>query len=106
MCLTNILYKKKLRHILKYYVVTFTHIKIIGLAIYLYAHVRYLKKLLKGDKLQISGLGVETPVCSTQLVFKVTDEKEFDKLVAGDSYFIHGLLHHLQKTYGMFNGAV
>ena len=44
---------------MKYYVVTFTHTKIVGCAIYLHAHVKYLKKLLKEDKLQISGPGVE-----------------------------------------------
>ena len=34
---------------MKYYVVTFTHTKIVGWAIYLHAHVKYLKKLLKED---------------------------------------------------------
>ena len=77
---------------MKYYVVTFTHTKIVGWAIYLYAHVKYLKKLLKEDKLQISGPGVGTPVRSAQLVFKVTDREELDKLVAGDPYSIHGLV--------------
>ena len=78
--------------IIKYYVVTFTHTKIVGWAIYLHAHVKYLKKLLKENKLQISGPGVGTPVRSAQLVFKVTDKKELDKLVAGDPYSIHGLV--------------
>ena len=77
---------------MKYYVVTFTHTKIVGWAIYLHAHVKYLKKLLKEDKLQISGPGVGTPVRSAQLVFKVTDREELDKLVAGDPYSIHGLV--------------
>ena len=77
---------------MKYYVVTFTHTKIIGWAIYLPAHVRYLKKLLKEGKLQISGPGVGTPVRSAQLVFKVTDRDELDRLVAGDPYSIHGLV--------------
>ena len=56
---------------MKYYVVTFTHTKIVGWAIYLHAHVSYLKKMLKEDKLQISGPGVGTPVRSAQLVFVV-----------------------------------
>ncbi len=77
---------------MKYYVVTFTHTKIVGWAIFLHAHVKYLKKLLKEDKLQISGPGVGTPVRSAQLVFKVTDREELDKLVAGDPYSIHGLV--------------
>ena len=77
---------------MKYYVVTFTHTKIVGWAIYLHAHVKYLKKLLQEDKLQISGPGVGTPVRSAQLVFKVTDREELDKLVAGDPYSIHGLV--------------
>ena len=72
--------------------VTFTHTKLLGWAIYLHAHVQYLKKLLKEDKLQISGPGVGTPVRSAQLVFKVTDREELDKLVAGDPYSIHGLV--------------
>ena len=54
--------------------------------------MKYLKKLLKEDKLQISGPGVGTPVRSAQLVFKVTDCAELDKLVAGDPYSIHGLV--------------
>lgn len=83
---------------MKYYVVTFTHTKIVGWAIYLHAHVKYLKKLLKEDKLQISGPGVGTPVRSAQLVFKVTDEKELDKLVAGDPYSIHGLVASSTKN--------
>jgi len=77
---------------MKYSVVTFTHTKIVGWAIFLHAHVKYLKKLLKEDKLQISGPGVGTPVRSAQLVFKVTDRAELDKLVAGDPYSIHGLV--------------
>ena len=77
---------------MQYHVVTFTHTKIVGWAIYLHAHVKYLKKLLKEDKLQISGPGVGTPVRSAQLVFKVTDRDELDKLVAGDPYSIHGLV--------------
>ncbi len=77
---------------MEYYVVTFTHTKIVGWAIFLHAHVKYLKKLLKEDKLQISGPGVGTPVRSAQLVFKVTDRDELDKLVAGDPYSIHGLV--------------
>ena len=77
---------------MQYHVVTFTHTKIFGWAIYLHAHVKYLKKLLKEDKLQISGPGVGTPVRSAQLVFKVTDRAELDKLVAGDPYSIHGLV--------------
>ena len=36
---------------MQYHVVTFTHTKIFGWAVYLYAHVKYLKKLLKEDKL-------------------------------------------------------
>ena len=83
---------------MKYFVVTFTHTKIVGWAIYLYTHVKYLKKLLKEDKLQISGPGVGTPVRSAQLVFKVTDEKELDELVAGDPYSIHGLVASSTKN--------
>ena len=77
---------------MKYYVVTFTHTKIVGWAIFLRAHIRYLKKLLKEDKLLVSGPGVGTPVRSAQLIFKVTDREELDKLVAGDPYSIHGLV--------------
>ena len=47
---------------------------------------------MREDKLQISGPGVGTPVRSAQLVFKVTDREELDKLVAGDPYSIHGLV--------------
>ncbi len=77
---------------MQYYVVTFTHTKLFGWAVHLHGHVSYLKKLLKEDKLQISGPGVSTPVRSAQLVFKVTDRDELDKLVAGDPYSIHGLV--------------
>ena len=86
---------------MEYYVVTFTHTKIVGWAIYLHAHVKYLKKLLKEDKLQISGPGVGTPVRSAQLVFKVTDRIELDKLVAGDPYSIHGLV--ASSTVNLWN---
>ena len=64
---------------MKYYVVTFTHTKIIGWLIYLKAHIDYLNKLISENKLQISGPGVGTPVRSAQLVFKVTDKDELDK---------------------------
>lgn len=77
---------------MQHYVVTFTHTKIVGWAVYLHAHVKYLKKLLAEDKLQISGPGVGTPVRSAQLVFKVTDRAELDRLVANDPYSIHGLV--------------
>ena len=77
---------------MQYHIVTFTHTKLFGWAVYLHAHVKYLKKLLKEDKLQISGPGVGTPVRSAQLVFKETDRTELDKLVAGDPYSIHGLV--------------
>ena len=83
---------------MKYYVVTFTHTKMIGQGTYLHAHVSYLKKLLKEDKLQISGPGVGTPVRSAQLVFKVTDEKELDELVAGDPYSKHDLVASSTKN--------
>ena len=86
---------------MKYYVVTFTHTKIVGWAIFLHAHVKYLKKLLKEDKLQISGPGVGTPVRSAQLVFKVTDRDELDQLVAGDPYSIHGLV--ASSTVNLWN---
>ena len=89
---------------MKYYVVTFTHTKIVGWAIFLHAHVKYLKKLLKEDKLQISGPGVGTPVRSAQLVFKVTDRQELDKLVAGDPYSIHGLV--ASSTANLWNVQV
>lgn len=32
---------------MKYYVVTFTHTRIFGWLVFLYAHIRYLKKLTK-----------------------------------------------------------
>lgn len=86
---------------MQYYVVTFTHTKIVGWAIFLAAHVKYLKKLLAEDKLQISGPGVGTPVRSAQLVFKVTDRKELDQLVAGDPYSRHGLV--ATKTENLWN---
>ena len=37
-------------------------------------------------------------ICSAQLVFKVTDRDELDKLVAGDS--IHGLVALRLLIYG------
>ena len=77
---------------MKYYVVTFTHTKIVGWAIFLHAHVKYLKKLLAEDKLQISGPGVGTPVRSAQLVFKVAELEEVHRLIAADPYSIHGLV--------------
>lgn len=77
---------------MQYYVVTFTHTKIVGWAVFLLAHIKYLKKMIKEGKLQISGPGVGTPVRSAQLVFKVTDKDELDKLVAGDPYSRHGLV--------------
>lgn len=77
---------------MQYYVVTFTHTKIVGWAVFLAAHVRYLKKMIRDGKLQISGPGVGTPVRSAQLVFKVTDKEELDRLVAGDPYSRHGLV--------------
>ena len=43
-------------------VVTFTHTKLFGWAVHLHGHVKYLKKLLAEDKLQISGPGVGTPL--------------------------------------------
>ena len=89
---------------MKYYVVTFTHTKIVGWAIFLHAHVKYLKKLLAENKLQISGPGVGTPVRSAQLVFKVTDREELDKLVAGDPYSIHGLV--ASSTVNLWNVQV
>ena len=77
---------------MQYYVVTFTHTKIVGWLIFLHAHVKYLKKLLAEDKLQISGPGVGTPVRSAQLVFKVHELEEVHQLVESDPYSIHGLV--------------
>ena len=77
---------------MKYHVVTFTHTKLFGWLVYLYAHIRYLKKLIKQGKLQISGPGVGTPVRSAQLVFTVTDRDKLDRLVAADPYSVHGLV--------------
>lgn len=89
---------------MQYYVVTFTHTKIVGWTLYLPAHINYLKKLIKEDKLQISGPGVGTPVRSAQLVFKVTDQDELDRLVAGDPYSKHGLV--ATKTENLWNVTV
>lgn len=86
---------------MEYYVVTFTHTKIVGWACFLLAHVNYLKKMIKDGKLQISGPGVGTPVRSAQLVFKVTDKNELDQLVAGDPYSKHGLV--ATKTENLWN---
>lgn len=77
---------------MQYYVVTFTHTKIVGWAVFLPAHISYLKKMIREGKLQISGPGVGTPVRSAQLVFKVTDKEKLDRLVAGDPYSRHGLV--------------
>ena len=77
---------------MQYYVVTFTHTRIFGWLVYLYAHIRYLKKLIRQGKLQISGPGVGTPVRSAQLVFNVTDREELDRLVAADPYSVHDLV--------------
>ena len=52
---------------MQYYVVTFTHTRIFGWLVYLYAHIKYLKKLIRQGKLQISGPDVGTPVRSAQL---------------------------------------
>ena len=68
---------------------------------YLYAHIRYLKKLIKQGKLQISGPGVGTPVRSAQLVFNVTDREELDSLVAADPYSVHDLV--ASSTVNLWN---
>ena len=86
---------------MQYYVVTYTHTKLVRWAIYLYAHIKYLKKLVKQGKLQISGPGVGTPVRSAQLVFNVTDEKVVNQLIADDPYSIHDLV--ASKTVHLWN---
>ena len=86
---------------MQYYVVTFTHTRIFGWLVYLYAHIRYLKKLIKQGKLQISGPGVGTPVRSAQLVFNVTDREELDRLVAADPYSVHDLV--ASSTVNLWN---
>ena len=77
---------------MEYYVVTYTHTKIIPWAIFLYPHIRYLKKLVKEGKLLVSGPGVGTPVRSAQLVFKVKDEGELNNLLAEDPFSVRGLV--------------
>lgn len=77
---------------MQYYVVTYTHTKLVRWAIYLYSHIKYLKDLVKQGKLQISGPGIGTPVRSAQLVFNVTDRKELDQLIADDPFSIKGLV--------------
>lgn len=86
---------------MKYYVVTYTHTKMVGWTTYLHAHVKYLKDLVKKGKLQISGPGVGTPVRSAQLVFTVTDPDELDELIADDPYSIHDLV--ASKTVNLWN---
>ena len=77
---------------MKYYVVTFTHTRILGWLLYLYAHIKYLKRLIKQGKLQVSGPGLGTPIRSAQLVFNVTDKDELNRLVNNDPFSIHGLV--------------
>lgn len=86
---------------MEYYVVTFTHTKLVRWALFLPAHVSYLKKMIRDGKLQISGPGVGTPVRSAQLVFNVTDKEELERLVAGDPYSRHGLV--ASKTENLWN---
>ena len=86
---------------MQYYVVTFTHTRIFGWLVYLYAHIKYLKKLIRQGKLQISGPGVGTPVRSAQLVFSVTDREELDRLVAADPYSVHDLV--ASSTVNLWN---
>lgn len=60
--------------------------------------------MIRDGKLQISGPGVGTPVRSAQLIFKVTDQDELDRLVAGDPYSKHGLV--ATKTENLLNVQV
>ena len=77
---------------MQYYAVTFIHTKLVGWTLFLYAHIRYLKKLLKEDYLQISGPGIGTPVRTAMLIFKTTDRQKLEELVANDPYSRHGLV--------------
>lgn len=86
---------------MQYYVVTYTHTKLFGWFMHLYAHISYLKKLVKKGTLQVSGPGIGTPVRSAQLVFNVTDRKELDELIANDPFSIHGLV--ASKTINLWN---
>lgn len=54
--------------------------------------------MISENKLQISGPGVGTPVRSAQLIFKITDKDELDKLVSNDPYSIHGLVASSTKN--------
>ena len=70
---------------MQYHVVTFTHTKIFGWAVYLHAHVKYLKKLLKEDKLQISGPYVNNPLAGLSIL-SVADAAAANAIMKADPF--------------------
>ena len=70
---------------MQYYVVTFTHNKIVGWAIYLHAHVKYLKKLLEEKKLRASGSYVNNPKAGLSIL-SVADAAEAEAIMKADPF--------------------
>ena len=70
---------------MKYYVVTFTHTKIVGWAIFLHAHVKYLEKLLSEKKLRAAGVYVNNPAAGLSIL-SVADAAEAEAIMKEDPY--------------------
>ena len=70
---------------MKYYVVTFTHTKIVGWAIFLHAHVKYLKKLLDGKKLRAAGVYENNPLSGLSIL-SVIDAAEAEAIMKEDPF--------------------
>jgi uncharacterized protein len=77
---------------MKYFVATYTHPNEEGWKEYLTAHIKYLEKLIKDEKLVASGPLINTPVKSAMLILKVENIEEAQNIVAKDPYTIQGLV--------------
>ena len=86
---------------MKYFVVTHTYPNATSWKKHLPAHIAYLEKLLKEDKMLASGPFVNTPVKSAMFILKVANKEEALAIIAKDPYSIQNLIG--QSTVSEWN---
>ena len=94
---------------MKYFVVTYIHVDIVGWKKYLPTHVFYLHKLSENGTLVISGPFISTTNKSAMFILLTDSQEKALKLIKKDPLMIHKLVSEYTITewnpiFGAFEG--
>lgn len=91
---------------MKYFVVRYVHTEFTGWKKYLFAHLEYLKDLIREGSLLMSGPLQDSKEGEKEaiLIFKAEDREALQRLIEGDPYWKEGLVadHVIREWNPMF----